>query len=331
MRKALRVIGWSFGVLGVLMLGGLVYFGVAYPKKQDPPAIEIEATPERLARGEYLFRNVAACAECHSPQRRELAGAPIDEARLGAGGTPFALGSAGTLYAKNITRAGIGDWTDGEIVRTLRDGVSRDGGALFPLMPYTNYRQLSEFDLHALVAYLRTLEPRASEVPERELHFPMSLIIRLMPSPAGPYPPAPLHANAVEYGRYLVTAASCGDCHSPMDDRGQPLPGRAFAGGNPFPTGDGWTAHSANITPDSATGIGAWSRERFVATFKAREPERSAPRPLGPVERRSPMPWLSYSGMTEDDLGAIYDYLRTIDPVRHEVVRFVREEPATPE
>ncbi|HUF88656.1 MAG TPA: c-type cytochrome [Gemmatimonadota bacterium] len=325
MKKALRVVGWLGGILGVVVLGCLIYFGVAYPRKQEPPDVRIEATPQLLARGEYLFRDVAVCAECHTPRRPDLAGEAIDEEELGAGGNPFPLGSAGTLYAKNITPAGIGEWSDGEIVRALRDGVSRDGSALFPLMPYYNYRQLSERDLHALVAYTRTLDPRPSRIPERQLKFPMKLIIRLMPSPGGEYPAEPPRTTLVEYGRYLVTAASCGDCHSPMDDRGQPVAGREFSGGSPFPTGDGWVAYTSNITPDSATGIGAWSRERFIGAFKAREPERSAPRPRAPDERSSPMPWLAYAGMTEEDLGAIYDYLRTLEPVRHEVVRYARE------
>jgi len=329
MRKTLRVLGWIATVVAVLVLGGLVYLGVAYPKQQDPPEVRIEPTPELLARGRYLFHNVTGCAVCHSPHEPSLSGARIDSARIGEGGEPFPIGSAGTLYAKNITPAALGEWTDGEIVRALRDGVSRDGTPLFPLMPYFNYRQLSELDLHAIVAYLRTLEPRTSDVPERELRFPMNLIIRLMPGPAGPYPSDPHQAQSLEYGRYLVTAASCGDCHSPMDDRGQPLPGRELSGGNEFPTGDGWVARTANITPDSATGIGAWSRERFIGAFARRRGQAS--RAPAPGERRSPMPWLSYSEMSEEDLGAMYDYLRTVEPVENEVIRFAREEDASAE
>ena len=324
MRKALRLILWLVTALAVVVLAGLVYLGVAYPRSEDPPDITIRATPELLVRGAYLFHNVAGCAVCHSPHEPGAFGARVDPARIGEGGEPFPLGSAGTLYAKNITPTALGKWTDGEVVRALRDGVSRDGSPLFPLMPYFNYRTLSERDLQAIVAYVRTLSPRPDDVPERELNFPMNLIIRMMPGPAGPYPPEPGGAP-VERGRYLVTAASCGDCHSPMDDRGTPLPGRELSGGNEFPTGDGWVARTANITPDSATGIGTWTRERFVGAFKARQSGGAGP---APGARLSPMPWLSYAGMTEEDLGAIYDYLRTVPPVRNEVVRFVPEEPA---
>jgi mono/diheme cytochrome c family protein len=324
MRKALRALGWIATVVLVLVLGALAYLGLAYPKSEDPAAVEIEPTPELLARGEYLFEHVTGCVVCHSPHEPTVAGARVTPGSEGAGGPEFPIGSAGTLYAKNITPAAIGDWTDGEIVRALRDGVSRDGTALFPLMPYFNFRRLGERDLTAIVAYVRTLAPRESEVPERHLAFPMNLIVRMMPGPAGPYPAAPDPSNTVAYGEYLVTAASCGDCHSPMDDRGRPLPGRELSGGNPFPTGDGWVAHTANITPDSATGIGLWTRERFVSN--AHQRASAAGSPLSEQARLTPMPWIAFAGMTDEDLGAVYDYLRTVDPVRHEVVRFTREE-----
>lgn len=325
MRTALRVVLWLVTGLAVVILAGLVYLGVAYPRSKDPPQVAIRSTPELLARGDYLFHHVTGCVVCHSPHAAGPSGARVDPNRIGEGGAPFPLGDAGVLYAKNITPTALGDWTDGEIVRALRDGVSRDGSALFPLMPYFNYRQLSERDLHALVIYVRTLAARPDEVPERELNFPMKLIIRLMPGPAGPFPAEPDPASSVERGRYLVTAASCGDCHSPMDDRGRPLAGRELSGGSEFPTGDGWVARTANITPDSATGIGVWTRARFVGAFRSRLPGAGEPRAAAAGERRSPMPWLAYAGMTEEDLGAIYEYLRAVPAVRNEVVGFAPE------
>ena len=147
MRKALRALGWIATVVAVLVLGALVYLGLAYPKAEDPPAVEIEATPELLARGDYLFNNVTGCVICHSPHEPTVAGARVTPGREGEGGPEFPIGSAGILYAKNITPAALGEWSDGEIIRALRDGVSRDGSALFPLMPYFNFRALSEATL----------------------------------------------------------------------------------------------------------------------------------------------------------------------------------------
>jgi mono/diheme cytochrome c family protein len=329
LRRALRAAGWLAGILGVLVLGGLAYVEIAFPRKQEAPVLRVEPTPSLLARGEYLFDHVTGCAVCHTPHEQTTGGARIDPARLGQGGMPFALGPAGTLYADNITPTGLGTWTDGEIVRALRDGVSRDGTPLFPLMPYLNYRRLSEGDLRALVAYVRTLPPGGGPAPARELHFPMSLIVRLMPSPAGRYEAEPAADDPIARGRYLVTAASCGACHSPVDDRGRPVSGREFSGGNPFETTDGWVARSANLTPDSVTGIGAWTRDRFVEFFDARA--AAAARPPHPGDRLSPMPWAAFAGMTSEDRAAIYDYLRTLEPVRHDVVRFSAPDESAPD
>lgn len=320
LRRVLRAAGWFAGILGVLVLGGLAYVEVAFPRKQDAPDLRVDPTPSLLARGAYLFDHVTGCAVCHTPHDQTTAGAHIDPARLGQGGVPFPLGPAGTLYADNITPTALGTWTDGEIVRALRDGISKDGTPLFPLMPYLNYRSLAERDLRALVAYVRTLPPGGGPAPARDLRFPMSLIVRLMPSPAGPYEEGPPEDDPVARGRYLVMAASCGACHSPVDDRGRPIPGREFSGGNPFEMSDGWVARSANLTPDSVTGIGVWTRDRFVDFFAARA--AAAERSAHPGDRLSPMPWAAFAGMTREDRAAIYDYLRTLEPVRHPVARF---------
>lgn len=324
MRKVLKVAKWVVVVVGVLAAAAVAYFFAAFPKAQAAPDVTVSATPEALARGEYLFHHVLSCVDCHSAKDRTLVGAPAVPGALGRGGDPFPLGDAGTLHPPNLTPAALGNWTDGEIMRAVRDGVSRDGGALFPLMPYIAYRHLAEPDLHALVAYVRSLPPVENEVPDRELAFPLNVLVRTMPSPAGPVPAAaPDPAAGAAYGEYLVTVAACSECHT-QNDRGTPLAGMYLAGGGEFPMGEGRMVRSANITPDVATGIGNWTKEMFVARFKDWSDDAAHPRPRQPGENASPMPWLYYSGMTESDLGAIYDYLRTVTPVRHAVVRFER-------
>jgi hypothetical protein len=174
------------------------------------------------------------------------------------------------------------------------------------------------------VAYVRSLPPVENDVPDRELAFPLNLLVRTMPSPAGPVPrTAPDPADGAAYGEYLVSVAGCDACHT-MNERGTPLEGMRLAGGSEFPMGEGRLARSANITPDVETGIGNWTKERFVARFEDWADAAANPRPRAPGENESPMPWLYYSGMTGSDLGAIYDYLRTVPPVRHAVVRFER-------
>lgn len=323
MRKALKVARYVLTGVVVLTGGAAIWFFTSFPKVEPAGAVAVDPTPALLARGEYLFHHVTVCAACHSLHDETLAGGPERPGTAGQGGAPFPLGGKSVVYARNITPTALGDWTDGELVRSLRDGISRDGAPLFPIMPYTNYRHLARPDLEALIAYTRTLVPRPDEVPERTLGFPLNLLIRIMPSPGGPIPDA---ADPVAYGEYLVTAASCGECHTPRDDRGQPVPGRTLAGGSEFPLGE-VLVRSANITPDMETGIGGWTRERFVQQFKIRQRDVLEPRPLAPGETPSPMPWLAYGGMTEEDLGAIYDYLRTVEPVHHPVVRAGRAEP----
>jgi len=118
----------------------------------------------------------------------------------------------------------------------------------------------------------------------------------------------------------MINAAVCGDCHTPIDDQGQPLPGRDYAGGFEFklPGGAG-IVRSANLTPDADTGIGTWTEQQFVDKFKAFEgaPERT----LSDADRmeNSTMPWTDYAGMTREDLAAIYAYLRSIPPVMNRV------------
>jgi hypothetical protein len=142
-----------------------------------------------------------------------------------------------------------------------------------------------------------------------------------MPAAARPQPrPAAGHRWA--YGKYLVNAAVCGECHSPRDDQGQAIAGREFSGGEEFPLPGGGIVRTANITPEANTGIGSWTEEEFVQKFKAFAGTTS--RPLTAAEQRenTVMPWLAYSGMTDDDLRAIYNSLRFVKPVRNTVRKF---------
>ena len=327
MRKAFKILGWLLAVVLLLLGIGIAYFMVRYPRSADPPDVTVEATPERLARGEYLFNSVSLCFACHSGGDESGAFPYVDPAGIGQGGGAFPLGEAGIVYARNITPTAIGEWTDGELIRALRDGVNAKGEALFPIMPYTNYRHLTQEDLYAVVAYTRSLAPKSDQVPDRELHFPMSVIIRMMPTVAQWPPPqaAPDTSDYAAYGRYVATAASCAECHTPRGERGEAMPGMDFAGGNDFPV-QGWVARSSNITPDSATGIGRWTREDFIGRFKSTEPYATAVKPRGADEPHSPMPWPYYATMTEQDLGAIYDYLRALPAVEHRVAKFERSE-----
>jgi mono/diheme cytochrome c family protein len=198
--------------------------------------------------------------------------------------------------------------------------VDKNGQALFAVMPYGNFRHLSDDDAQSMVAYLRTLPPVPGQKPARELKFPLPIIVKFMPQPLTGPVAAPDRAGTVAYGRYLVTAAGCETCHTPVDDQHQPLPGRAFSGGQQFLLEKGGSVVSANITPHE-TGLGGRTRENFIAMFKAYTAPESRDVEVAP-NKNTPMPWLMYSGMTEEDLGAIYEYLLMVTPVANRVEKF---------
>lgn len=323
MRFLSKLLTWLVALVVIFAGVGLVYLFTRYPAVPPPEDVRIQATPERLARGEYLVENVVGCVVCHADRDWTKFSAPVIAGTKGKGGQRFGFGAEPfVLHAKNITPGGVGEWTDGELLRAITAGVSRDGTPLFPLMPYPRYGRMSRDDVEAIIVYLRTLPSvPAQPLPPRSLSFPLPLIVRTMPTAAS-HQPRPEPSDRVAYGRYLTNAAVCSDCHTPIDDQGTPLPGRDFSGGTPFmPNGVG-LVHSANITPDAATGIGTWTEEQFLDKFRAfrEQPVRT----LEGTERlqNTEMPWTYYAGMHDDDLRAIYAYLRSLTPVVNRVEKF---------
>lgn len=320
-------------LLLVLAAGGLLaYLFLAFPKVGRAPDLTVNATPDAIARGAYLAVHVSSCIDCHSERDWSRFSGPVKPGTYGQGGEVFDAEHAntpGTLYARNITPAAVGSWTDGELLRAIAAGVSRDGAPLFPLMPYPHFGTMAEADVHAIIAYIRTLEPIARAVPARSLTFPMNLITRTLPAEPA-FTPRPPDADKVAYGGYLVNAAGCSECHTQIDNRGQPLPGMAFAGGTEFRIPGGFRVHTANITPDADTGIGTWTEQQFVDKFKGFE--APSDRVLTDAEQRqnTVMPWTMYAGMTREDLAAIYAYLRTLKPVVNRVTKFPDQIASTP-
>jgi len=312
-----RVVLVLLGLVVLVLVGGAVMIA-SMPRVAPAPDLHVEGTPTQVTRGEYLFNHVTVCVDCHSDPDWTKFANPPKPGTTGRGGLLFDEdhGIPGTIYASNITPYALEEWTDGEIARATTVGVSRDGRPLFPIMPYPSYRNLSPDDLHALIAYIRTLEPIANDVPESSLNFPLNIIVRMIPQDAE-LTDAPDPADTVAHGEYLAHIGGCRFCHTPME-RGQPNEALAFSGGEPstLPTG---TVRAANITPDPDTGIGAWSREEFIARFRA---YAGAGQPLGANGFDSVMPWTEYAGMTDADLGALYDYLMTLEPVTNAVVRW---------
>lgn len=323
MKKFFKIAGIVVGSIAILLIAGLIYFNSVYPKAEPVPAIKVAASPERLARGEYLVGHVAGCLDCHSERDWTKYSGPVKPGTLGMGGEVFdeeTAGVPGAVYARNITPAGIGDWSDGELIRAITTGVSRDGSALFPIMPYGDLNYLRQEDLYSIVAYIRTLKPVENKIPARHLDFPMNMMVKMIPfSSYKPGPPIST-SDTVAYGEYLTTIASCGGCHTQLD-KGEPIKGMEFAGGMSFTLPAG-VVRSGNITPDKQTGIGNWSKAQFIAFFKSFSSDSSRNIPVGENQYNTVMPITSFAGMTEGDLGAIYSYLMSLPPVHNQVVRF---------
>lgn len=322
MKTILKILAALVVVIVLVAACGYGYMMFAFPKVPPAPTnVKFDSSPERLARGEYLVRHVVGCTECHAERDWTKFSGPAKDGTRGAGGQKFDLGPAGAVYAKNITPAGIGSWTDGELLRAVTQGVSKDGTPLFPVMPYPHFGNMSEDDVHAVLAYIRTLKAiEQGPVPARQLNFPLNLIVRTIPAP-NTYKPRPSPEDKVAYGKYMVDAALCSDCHTPIDDRGAPLPGMDFAGGMEI-LETGHRVRTANITPDANTGIGAWTEQQFIDKFKGFETATNTTLAEHERAQNTPMPITAYSGMTREDLSAIYAYLRTLKPVTNRVDKF---------
>jgi mono/diheme cytochrome c family protein len=187
-------------------------------------------------------------------------------------------------------------------------------------MPYPRFGAMSEEDIHAVLVYIRSLRAIEGTVPPRTLNFPLNLIVRTIPA-ANTFTTRPSPGDKVAYGKYMTNAALCGECHTPIDEQGTPLPGMDFAGGIEF-LETGYRTRAANITPDANSGIGSWTEQQFVDKFKAFETASNVTLAEHERAQNTPMPMTAYAGMTREDLAAIYAYLRTIKPVTNRVEKF---------
>lgn len=317
-----RVLLVALCALMLTIGGGVAYLFARKPAMAPPSDVKVSQTPERVERGRYLFNNLYECTGCHSDRDFSKFAGPVKPDGLAKGFVfPDQMGLPGRIVSSNLTsdpETGLGKWTDGEIIRAIREGVDRDGKALFSFMPYTAYRNMSDDDVEAIVAYLRTLPPIHNPLPATQLALPVELLNRGEPRPVTGPVTAPPRSDSVAYGRYLVTTVDCAGCHT-MKQNGANVEGMDLAGGFELSLPEG-TVFSANITPDMETGIGAWTEDGFVARFRQYRDFAQTGAPPATRESFTLMPWLAYSELEEEDLRAIYRYLRTVKPIRHKVI-----------
>ncbi len=323
MKKVFKILGIIVVILIVGVAALLTYVKTALPNVGAAEDIKIDYTPERLARGKYLANSVNVCMDCHSKRDWSKFSGPIVAGQLGQGGERFdqSVGMPGVIYSKNITPEGIARYSDGELFRLITTGVTKEGRAMFPLMPYPYYGKMDREDIYSVIAYVRSLAPVKNDVPDSQLDFPLNFIVNTIPHSAT-LQNKPDTTDMLAYGAYLTNASGCVECHTQVN-KGQIISELAFGGGREFKFPDGSTVISSNITPDEQAGIGKWTKEDFIARFKIFADSSYTTPTVAPGEFNTIMPWTMYAGMTKTDLGAIYAYLRSVKPIPAKVEKFV--------
>jgi mono/diheme cytochrome c family protein len=308
-----KILVWTVAVLLVLVAGFVIAVQLRWDRTFDAtlPDIRASTDPDVIAAGRYLAYGPAHCANCHVPPELHPALERGEEPPLSGGGAFHP--PPGTFRTPNLTpdsATGIGAVSDGQLARVLRYGVRRDGRSAVPFM---NYHELSDADLTALVSFLRSQPPVSHPVPPHDLNLLGKAVMAFLIQPIGPRAePAkasPAPGPTVERGEYLVsTVAECADCHTERSMVDGSFTGPRLAGGGVMLRKNGLVLVPPNLTPDPRTGrLASWSEEQFVVRFRQ-----------GKVIPESPMPWNAFARMTEDDLRAIYRYLRSVPPVERD-------------
>ena len=285
----------------------------ATPPKDDPKEFQAAPSPERLARGRYIVEGLAHCWGCHShPDFKNNFGQPELGTKGGGAvvqnesfeGVPYPEG----LVHPNITpdkETGAGTWTDAQFERAIRHGIGHDGRELSDFMPYAFFRSMTDEDVASVIVYLRSIPPVHNALPKR--HLPFEVKVDLHPEME---PEFPAHASdQVKHGWYLVRIGQCNDCHTPADEKGNPITEMMFGGGFRF-TGPWGDVVSPNIT-SHPSGISHYDAEMFIKTIR-RGRASGGVRDLNPF-----MPFSYFRNLTDDDLRAIFAYLQTVKPVKH--------------
>lgn len=308
-------------LIGVIVLAGVLAIGVTLtigwwpfigPKARPLSSRTFERTPQRLERGRYIATALSGCVYCHSQHDWTVPGTLITPGMEFAGEVLPYSDLPGRIVAPNLTpdpETGAGKWTDDQLARAIREGIGHDGRALFPIMPYTHYREMSDEDVASVVVYLRSVPAVRRELPKTEIIFPVKYLIRSLPEPVtSPVAEDSPQSDPVKRGAHLVNLAGCGDCHTPQV-QGKSLPGLEFAGGGVL-SGPWGNVASANLTPDP-TGIPYYDEALFLQVIHSGYVKA---RPLSPI-----MPVMIYTNLTDSDLKAMFAYLRTLKPVKHRV------------
>lgn len=319
MSKPLRWILRGVAVLALIVVIAVaalaIYVSRTWNRTYDAPLpqVSLSTDPQVLARGEYLVYGPAHCIQCHAGSPEEFLKVATGEKAPLRGGQKFQIGPLGSMYPANLTpdaETGIGRYSDAQLARMMRYAVRPNGRAtLTPMMPFGD---LSDEDLVAVLSFLRAQKPVRNPVPENEWTT-MGKVVKSLAPTFKPrmeiHPPAtaPAPAPTRERGEYLARyVGNCVGCHTPRDQTTFAATGPDFAGGMemepmPLPGADlnVWFI-APNLTPAQGSGLSKFpDRQTFVARFKVG----------GRQHHGSPMPWEAFRLMSENDLGALYEFL----------------------
>jgi len=244
-----------------------------------------------IERGAYLVA-IGICESCHTP--KDADGRSITGKHLAGGHR------VGGLLSSNLTpdlETGLGGWTDEQIIASIRNGVRADGAPVRPPMGVFFYRDLSDEDMRAIVAYLRSVPPVKNAVERAPARGPIPSYeaVKTVSSPDS--------QDKIGYGRYLAqTVAHCMQCHTPRIN-GSPDTSRYGAGGNSYTARGGGAVMAPNITP---TRLASWSDDQIKAAIvKGVRPDGS--------QLAAVMDFELYARMSEQDLSALVGYLRSLN------------------
>ena len=275
------------------------------PAAPTTPSVPADPAKADIESGRYLAI-AADCMACHTaPAGKPYAGGYAIESPLG------------TIYATNITpskTAGIGNYSEAQFARALREGVRADGSHLYPAMPYTSYAMLTDSDVHKLYSYFMNAVTPVNEPAGSQTRLPFPFNVRMSMTAWNAifldtqrFVPDASKSQQINRGKYLADGlAHCSTCHTPRNFLMGEKSGSALAGA---PLGP-W--HAPNITSDKVSGVGGWSDAELVQYLKTGHVEGKGQAGGAMAEAVTN----SFQHLRDDDLAAIVAYLRTVPPVR---------------
>jgi mono/diheme cytochrome c family protein len=315
MKKVLKITGLVLGTIILLALLGFLFIN-----SSDIPSYEIRSidykvvsTPESVARGKKLA--LILCANCHrNSETGKLTGTKMLD-------VPKEFGE---IYSQNITQDktfGIGGWSDGELLYLLRTGIKKDGQYAPPYM--AKLPNMADSDVNAIISFLRSDDRLVAADPTPDIPPKPSFVTKLLSRLAWkPFPMPtdkiilPDTTQTLALGRYLAVNLDCYACHSAdlktVDFLHPEQSPGYFGGGTQLLDMEGRAKNALNITPDKETGIGDWSEYQFVQAVK-----------YGSIDGDKALtyPMVPYLHLSDTEVAAIYQYLKTIPPINHQVVR----------